>query len=293
VPARVTGYFEPVLRARVERDAKYRWPLYRMPTPAQLDELTARFGHVPTRADIDGGDALAGLGLELAWVDDPVDRFFLQVQGSGRLDLGPAARAAAVDAGKPAQSRGMRLAFAGTNGLDYRSVGAVMLEKGLLERGAATAPAMRAWLASHPAERDELLAANPRYVFFRDRGDEAVTGSLGAPLVAGRSVAADPAALPPGALAWLATTQPVLDAAGRAVSRRPVTRFVFVHDTGAAIRGEARVDLFTGSGDAAGMAAGGMNEQGSLAVLLCDDQAPRRKSALATRPLPGPRMPAR
>lgn len=254
-PAKVTGYFEPLLRARREPDDDFRYPLYRLPSQAQMQAVRERLGHGPTRADIDAGGALDGLGLELAWLDDPVARFFLHVQGSGRLEL--------------ADGTTMRVGFAGTNGFPYRSVGAVMLQEGLLSKGDATAMAMRRWLAAHPERRDELLATNPRYVFFRDNGAAGATGALGAELVAGRSIATDDAHVPRGVLAWLRTTRPLLDESGRLAGKEPLARFVFAQDAGAAIVGAARVDLFTGTGDEAGIEAGAMNEAGELAVLVC------------------------
>ena len=185
--AKVTGYYEPVLAARTAPDARFRYALYRAPSPEQMQAVARRLGRVPTRADIDGRHALAGLGLEIAWTDDPVARFFLHVQGSGRL----------VFPG----GRSRRVGFAGTNGLAYRSVGSVMLARGILGKGNASAPAMRAWLAAHPSRRDALLFENPRYVFFREAGDEGPVGALGATLVAGRSIAVDEKFLPRGAVA--------------------------------------------------------------------------------------------
>jgi membrane-bound lytic murein transglycosylase A len=266
--AKVTGYYEPVLDARREPDQRFRYPIYGAPSPAQLDVLRARLGRVPTRADIDGSGALDGMGLELAWVDDPVARFFLQVQGSGRLRF--------------ADGREQRVGFAATNELPYRSVGAAMLEQGLLEPGNASATAMRKWLAAHPDRRDALLELNPRYVFFRDTGTEGPFGALGTVLVAGRSIASDDHHVPRGVLAWLRTTRPVVGADGTLQGKKPLTRFVFAQDAGAAIQGQARVDLFVGSGEEAGVEAGGMNEAGRLYVLMC--RAPAVPGGPAGRP---------
>jgi membrane-bound lytic murein transglycosylase A len=254
--AKVTAYYEPVLTARRRPDRRFRYPLYRPPSEEQLAALRRRLGRVPTRADIDGRQALVGLGLELAWVDDPVARFFLHVQGSGRL----------VFEGGGGEAR---VGFAGTNGLAYRSVGSVMLERGILERGGASAPAMRTWLAKHPDRRDALLAENPRYVFFRDTGAEGPLGALGTTLVAGRSIAVDQRHVPRGVLAWLRSSRPLPGADGRASGKVPLHRFVFAQDAGAAIEGPARVDLFAGSGEDAGYEAGLMNEAGELHLLLC------------------------
>jgi membrane-bound lytic murein transglycosylase A len=253
--AKVTGYYEPVLAARRRGDRRFRFPLYRPPSDEQAAALRRRYGRMPTRAEIDGRGALAGLDLELAWVDDAVARFFLHVQGSGRLVF--------------EDGREERVGFASSNGLSYVSVGSVMLARGLLERGNASAPAMRSWLTAHPGDRDALLAENPRYIFFRETVGEGPVGALGAALVAGRSIAVDTAQVPRGILAWLRTTRPVPGPDGRAVAKAPLARFVFAQDTGAAIRGPARVDLFVGSGEEAGLHAGLMNEDGELYLLLC------------------------
>jgi membrane-bound lytic murein transglycosylase A len=253
--AKVTAYYEPVLAARQKPDRRFRYPIYRAPSAAQLATVRRKLGHVPTRADIDGRGVLRGLHLELAWVDDPVARFFLQVQGSGRLVFGGGSET--------------RVGFAATNELAYRSVGTVMLEEGLLEPGNASATAMRAWLTSHPERRDSLLDRNPRYVFFRDNGRNGPIGALGTTLVAGRSIATDDRHVPRGAFAWLRTTRPLVDETGHLRGKEPLTRFVFAQDAGAAIEGPARVDLFVGSGEEAGIEAGGMNEAGELYVLIC------------------------
>jgi len=266
--AKVTAYYEPVLGARREPDKRYRYPLYGPPSPAQLDKLGRRLGRVPTRADIDGGGALDGMGLELAWVDDPVARFFLHVQGSGRLRF--------ADGGEE------RVGFAGSNELTYRSIGTVMLKEGLLEPGKASATAMRRWLAEHPDRRDALLELNPRYIFFRDTGTKGPYGALGTVLVAGRSIASDDRHVPRGVLAWLRTTRPVVSGDGTLRGKEPLTRFVFAQDVGAAIQGAARVDLFVGSGEEAGLEAGGMNEAGELYVLMC--RAPPAVSGPVGRP---------
>lgn len=268
VEAKVTAYYEPVLDARREPDKRYRYPLYGPPSPAQLDKLRGKLGRVPSRADIDGGGAFAGMGLELAWVDDPVARFFLHVQGSGRLRF--------------ADGSEERVGFASSNELAYRSIGTVMLKEGLLEPGKASATAMRTWLAAHPDRRDALLELNPRYIFFRNTGAQGPYGALGTVLVAGRSIASDDRHVPRGVLAWLRTTRPVVSADGTLRGKEPLTRFVFAQDVGAAIQGAARVDLFVGSGEEAGIEAGGMNEAGELYVLMC--RAPAVVSGPVGRP---------
>jgi membrane-bound lytic murein transglycosylase A len=259
-PAKVTAYYEPLLEARRRADPRFRYPLYAAPSKAQFEAVTRKLGHAPTRADIDGGHALRGLGLEIAWVADPVARFFLHVQGSGRLVF--------------ADGREARVGYAGNNGLAYRSIGAHMLAEGLLKPGKASAPAMRAWLAAFPDRRDSLLFFNPRYIFFRDTGGEGPIGALGATLVPGRSIATDARFVPLGILGLLRTTQPIVDREGQLRGERPLERFVFAQDAGAAIEGQARVDLFWGSGEEAGTVAGTMNQAGELFLLVCERRAP-------------------
>jgi membrane-bound lytic murein transglycosylase len=225
----LTAYYEPELPARLSPDARFQHPLYGPPHQSA--------GALPTRGEIDAG-ALAGRGLELAWTDDPVSLLFLQIQGSGRLRL---------DDGRVVGAH-----FAGTNERPYTSVGRVLIDEGLLEPSAASADGIRRVLASLPDERRRaLLARNERYVFFA-LGDGAVRGSLGVPLTAGRSIAADPTLAPPGSLAYLDTPG--------------FRRFVVVQDKGAAIQG-ARADLFLGAGTDAERTAGRTKERGRLYVL--------------------------
>jgi membrane-bound lytic murein transglycosylase len=252
-PARATAYYEPVLRARRTHDERYRYPLYAMPSAEQLATLQQKLGRMPTRADIDGSGVLDGLGLEIAWLADPVDRFFLQIQGSGRLQFDDGSERA--------------FAHAGTNGAEYRSVGTEMLERGLVKSGETGAEQLKAWLKSHPSERDAILFANPRYGFFVE-SDDGLRGALDAGLTAYRSVAVDPAEIPLGSALWLRTSWPVLES-GRVVGRRTSARVVFAQDTGAAIRGAGRVDVFVGSGAAAGVEAGSVDERGELWLLRC------------------------
>ncbi len=266
-PAKFTAYYEPVVAARRRPDRRFRYPIYRAPDGKQRARLIAKFGRLPTRAEIDRADgqnasrgsgttgALRGFGLEVAWLDDPVARFFLHVQGSGRLSF---------DDGSS-----MRVGFASSNDAEYRSIGAVMLARGMLEKGKTSAPAMRAWLGAHSDKRDGVLFENPRYVFFRDVVGPGPIGALGVALVPGRSLATDPRFVPHGILTFVRTQVPVVDGDGRLVGHRPLTRFAFSHDAGAAIRGRARADIFWGSGEAAGTQAGYLSDSGEMLLLVC------------------------
>lgn len=276
-----TAYFEPVLRAKLRPDGRFRYPIYARPDDLTLVELGRFFpgdtrtinGMVRqgvlfpylTREEIDGRGLLRGRGLELAWVDDPVELFFLHIQGSGRLDL--------VEGGE------LRVNYAGSNGLPYLSVARYMIDNRIVDSGSNAA--IRDFLVRNPGERDEILYRNPRYVFFRavslDRDDGPV-GSLGQPLVAGRSLATDQRYVPPGALMYIKTRRPVVDSAGQLIGWDKLGRFAFSHDTGAAIKGPGRADIFWGAGERAGATAGYLNEDGDIIILVC-----------GVEPLPGGR----
>jgi membrane-bound lytic murein transglycosylase A len=258
-----TGYYLPELRGALAREGPYQTPLYRAPDdlvqvrardfPQLSEDLVGRVvgGRLlpyPTRAEIAGG-ALAGQGAELAFVDSPVDAFFLEIQGSGVLRL-PDGTSRVVT-------------FAGKNGQRYQAVGAELVRRGALRKEEVSMQSIRAWLAENPAARDEVLARNPSYVFFRFA--DAAQGSLGVPVTPDRTVAADARVFPKGALAFIETERPV-DAAGPAM--RPFSRFVLDQDAGGAIRGSGRIDVYFGSGAYAENAAGRMRQPGRLYYLL-------------------------
>jgi membrane-bound lytic murein transglycosylase A len=190
-------------------------------------------------------------GHELLWVDDPIDRFFLHIQGSGRVQL-PDGETVAVR-------------YAEQNGRPYRSIGKLLVERGVLEREAVTLDRLRTWLRNHPQEMQSVFNDNPSYVFFRlaERSNSQPTGSLNVPLTPQRSVAADPEHIPPGAALWLDTTLP-LPQGGPGPDYR---RLVFAQDTGGAIGGPVRLDLFFGHGDPAEWLAGRMKQRGRVYYL--------------------------
>jgi membrane-bound lytic murein transglycosylase A len=199
------------------------------------------------RAEIEAGKGGAA-GNELLWVDDPVDLFFLQVQGSGRV---------ALDTGET-----VRVSYADQNGYPYRSIGRVLVERGELTLDQASMQGIKAWGARNPGRLAELLNQNASYVFFKESpvGTDAPTGSLGVPLTAGRSLAVDPRALPLGAPVFLSTTLPN--------STQPLNRLMLAQDTGGAIRGAVRADFYWGYGEEAGAQAGRMRQSGRMWVLL-------------------------
>lgn len=230
-----TGYYEPVLAARLSPEGPFQTPLYALPADP----------HVPHAAITAG--ALAGQGLEIAWVQDPVDAFFLQVQGSGRLDLGA--------------GRSLRLGYAGKNGYPYRSLGKEMIARGLIPAAEMSAEAIRDWLAAHPDQVADLLHSNQSFVYFKilDLGeDDGPIGTAGVPLTALRSLAVDPAHIPLGALVLLETE----------IDGHPVQRLMVAQDTGGVIKGAQRADIYFGTGDHAGLRAGAQQASGRMRVLL-------------------------
>jgi membrane-bound lytic murein transglycosylase A len=266
----VTGYYEPVLPGSRERDARFAVPLYGVPGDLLVVDLASLHPElkdrrvrgrldgrrvVPywTRAQIDAGQA-RNL-VPLAFVAAPMDAFFMEIQGSGRLRL-------------PDGST-MRLAYGDQNGHPYTPVARVLIERGEMTREEASMQAIRAWGERHPVDIPALLQENASYVFFREIAAPAPgtleatidgpVGSLGVPLLAGRAIAVDPRAIPLGTPTWLATTHPG--------SGAPLQRLVVAQDTGGAIRGAVRADLFFGSDEAAAEAAGRMRESGRLWML--------------------------
>jgi membrane-bound lytic murein transglycosylase A len=204
-----------------------------------------------TRAQIDAG-ALAGRGLELFWVEDPIRSFFMQIQGSGQIDL-------------PDGSR-MRVGYAAQNGRPYRAIGRDLVAMGAIARDDVSLQSIRAWLVAHPDQARGVMEKNPSFVFFRALPDLAAApgplGAMGVPLTPERSLAVDRRFLPLGVPLWLSTTAPWPSGEG------PLQRLVIAQDTGGAIRGPVRGDVFWGSGDAAEAVAGRMQSKGGYWILL-------------------------
>ena len=264
----VTGYYEPVVEAARAPTDEYRVPVLGRPpdlVEASLEPFDPRWrgeriaGRVDgrrlvpywRRAEIDAG-RLAGQGLELAWARDPVDVFFMEIQGSGVLRFPDGAE--------------LRVGYAASNGRPYLAIGRLLVEEGRLDRAVVSMPAIRAWLRDHPEEQTRVLQANESYVFFRPL-DGPPVGHLGLPLTPGRSIATDTRLFPPAALAFLRTERPLRQADGSLRWER-LTRLVLNQDTGGAIRGAGRVDLFWGRGADAELAAGLMKQPGSLYFLV-------------------------
>lgn len=282
----LTGYYEPELAGDRRRRGPFRHPLYLDPKDRQVVDLGdfkkelagrkivglvrgGRFRPYWDRAEIEQG-ALGGRGLEMLWVDDPVALFFLQIQGSGRVRL-------------PDGSI-VRVGYAAQNGHDYTPIGRILIERGELAREEVSLQTIRAWLQSNPSEADELMNANRSYVFFRVLPGDAPVGAEGVELTAGHSIAVDPRFLPYGLPVWLESTLPPAPEVGRA-SEVPLARLTIAQDTGGAIRGPVRADLFLGPGTEAEATAGRM-KQPLAAWLLWPKGAP---APPPTSPPPAPR----
>lgn len=243
----ITGYYEPVLHGSLSRHGEYQVPIYRLPSAWQGSPGATR----PGRAQLRNSGVLDG--HELVWVNDPIEAAYLQIQGSGRIEL--------------AEGGTLRVGFAGTNNQPFRSFARALIDSGEITPGQATLPGIRAWARRHPGQVERALDVNPRVVFFQVRdGDDATTrgdgpvGALGVPLTSRRSLAVDPSHIPLGAPVFMATTRPL--------SNEPMQRLMVAQDTGSAIKGAVRADLFWGQGDQAGELAGRTKQPGQLWVLM-------------------------
>jgi len=247
-PALFTGYFEPELDGSLRQTSRFRYPLYRTPPEANG-------GIWRSRREIEEGRLLDGRGLEIAWVDDPVELFFLQIQGSGRVRL--------------PDGRVIRVGYGGRNGHPYRSVGQELVRRGVYQPHQVSAQVIRNWVRRNPSEGRELLYHNPSYVFFRevDIPDPGLgpLGAMNRSITPLRTIAVDPEFTPLGAPVWIEK-----DGAG------PMRRLMIAQDTGGAIRGAQRADIFYGHGDVAGQAAGEIRDPGRMLVLLPIEMAHRR-----------------
>ncbi|SMX47129.1 murein transglycosylase A [Actibacterium lipolyticum] len=245
-PALFTGYFEPELNGALRPSARFRFPLYRKP-PELQDGVQWN-----SRAEIENEGLLSDRGLEIAWVDDPVEVFFLQIQGSGRVRL--------------PDGSALRVGYGGANGHKYRSIGAELVRRGIYERHQVSAQVIRNWVRRNPEAGRELLQHNPSYVFFREVGhvpaEKGPLGAMNRSITTLRTVAVDPAYTPLGAPVWI-------EKGGRG----PLRRLMIAQDTGSAIKGAQRADIFFGTGDEAGRDAGRVRDPGRMVVLLPIEQA--------------------
>ena len=233
-----TGYYEPSLRGCRAPRPGCRVPLYRPPPPTSAP--------LPSRAEIEAG-ALAGRGLELLWLADPIDAFFLHIQGSGRVIFD--------------DGTSERVGYAGKNGHPYFAIGRELVRRGVLAQPDVSMQSIRGWLAAHPAEAPAVMALNASYVFFQRNHRDGPVGTQGVVLTPERSLAVDPAHIPLGLPLFLDASDPLAPGL-------PLRRLVIAQDTGGAIKGVVRGDLFWGAGARAEAAAGMMKARGRLYVLL-------------------------
>ena len=258
----VTGYFHPVIDGSLLPIPPFVHPLYRLP-PDLIEHNNgdatsiARLcngGLAPywSREEIETRFPLAG--NELLYLADPIEAFILHIQGSGKIRF------------RDGSCRSVR--FAGSNGHPYRSIGKLLVDEGRLTLEQATLPGIVGYLRAHPAEARRILHANPRFIFFTWGEADAIRGSGNIALTAGRSVAVDPSVISLGTVAFLRTRQPVVDRNGRLQRWRALHRFVFPQDSGAAIRGGSRIDLYLGDGEEARQTAGLMREKGEMYILV-------------------------
>jgi membrane-bound lytic murein transglycosylase A len=260
----ITGYYEPLLHGSRERSEQYATPLYRRPDDLLIVDLASVIPELKgkrVRGRLEGNkvvpyfsrgetrDAASLAGREIVWIDNALDAFMLEVQGSGRVQL--------------TTGETIRLQYEDQNGHPYRSIGKYLADHGAMPIEQVNIPAIRAWLAANPQRLNEVLDSNPSVVFFREAplDDPSIgpKGALGVPLTAARSIAVDPKFLPLGAPMFLSTTQPGTEL--------PLQRLVIAQDTGGAIRGPVRADLFFGFGAEAGAQAGMMKYDGEMWLL--------------------------
>jgi membrane-bound lytic murein transglycosylase A len=269
-----TGYYQPVIEASLVPTSEYAYPIYGKPADLIVGEQIS-LAPLPTaekivgrlngeafmpyysRRDIDHHGALRDRGYEIAWVKNPVDLFFMHIQGSGVLQL--------------ADGRRLHVGYAAANGRPYRSIGRLLIDNGKIPQDEMSMQRLRRYFAEHPAEQSEIMAHNESYVFFRFLGGGPL-GTLEVPVTPDRSIATDLRLFPKGALAFAVADTPIIDGTGQLTGWRPFSRFVLNQDSGGAIRGAQRADLYFGTGAEAGAAAGYMNRQGKLYFVLLKEQ---------------------
>jgi membrane-bound lytic murein transglycosylase A len=240
-PALFTGYYEPELKGSRYRGGPYQHPLYRL--PPEIEPGTPWH----SRETIENEGLLKGRGLEIAYVNDPVDVFFLQVQGSGRVAL--------------EEGGAIRVGYAGKNGRDYRSIGQELVRRGVYQPHQVSAQVIKNWVRSNPVDGRALLHHNPSYVFFREVSEvpqhKGPLGAMNRSITPMRSIAVDPAFTKLGAPVWIEKG-----------GKEPLNRLMIAQDTGSAIKGAQRADVYFGTGSQAGRKAGTIKDPGRLVVLM-------------------------
>lgn len=260
----ITGYYEPLLKGSRSKTAKYPNPLYQAPIDlitVELESIYPELKYKRVRGRLVGNklvpyynraeielDASPIKGREFIYIDDIIDVFFLQIQGSGLVQL--------------ENGEQIHVGYADQNGQNYNSIGRLLIERGELTSATASMNGIKNWARNNPSKLRELLNSNPSYVFFRElpAGLPGPLGALGVPILGERSVAVDPKFVPLGAPVFLSTTEPN--------STKPLKRLMMAQDTGGAIKGGVRADFFWGTGFEAGAKAGAMKQAGKIWVLL-------------------------
>ncbi len=233
-----TGYYVPVIHARLKKNQRFQTPIYALPNTKPY----------PDRAAITAG-ALENKARVLTWSDDPIDVFFAQIQGSARVRLSP--------------KKNFLIGYAGNNGRPYTAIGKILIEKRAIEKKNISMQSIRAWLNEHPQELHTILNQDASYVFFQIQKNNQPLGSQGVPLTPQRSLAVDPRFIPLGAPVWLNSSSPT-----RLTPNMTFQQLLIAQDTGGAIKGIVRGDVFWGEGDDAAYTAGYMRNKGQYWVLL-------------------------
>lgn len=271
-----TGYYEPYLNGRLTPDDRYRYPVYAIPKDLMVIDLTP-FGEAyqgkkivgriqgktvvpyPDRQAIEADSGFSRNAEPIAWVDDRVDLFFLQIQGSGRIYL--------------ADGEFLRVHYHAANGHPYRSIGRLLIDQGKIPAEEMSMQRLKSYLKAHPEAVDGILNHNPSYVFFKTETSGPI-GAIGVDLTPGRSVAVDRRVFPMAAPAFLQTQIPVVDGSGRIDRWMDFSAFALNQDTGGAIRGPGRVDIFWGNGPYAEIAAGHLQHKGAFYLLILNPEHP-------------------
>ena len=271
-----TGYYRPVIEASLKRTPLYRYPIYQMPeqslqrvkyrsgiqlvgTNTGIKKIRESYAEKKawrrfTREEIDHKGVLKGQGLEVAWLKDDLERFFLHIQGSGMLEFADGTR--------------QGVGYQGSNQHTYTGIGKLMIQDGAIEISQGSMQGIKKYFVDHPQDIAKYLYQNKRYIFFTLNDDEGPRGSGGGELVGGRSIATDKSIYPAGGLAFIKIRQPVLNENNEIVRWQPISRFVVDQDTGSAIRGAGRGDLYFGTGQIAGAKAGHYHERGEVYYLI-------------------------
>ncbi len=274
-----TGYYAPMMKASRIKTDKYRYPIYKLPEPSSEPQLIGRSkkysirkSSAPktqawrkyTRKQIDGDGILIDRKLEIAWLSDDVDRFFLHIQGSGQLQF--------VD------GTSMGAHFSGTNDYEFGGLGKRMIKDGVIDLSQGSMQGIKKYFKKHPEDIQKYFFYNKRYVFFKLSNKGNPRGSGGGELIGGRSIATDKKIYPAGGLAFVKLRKPILNKENEIIKWENFSRFMVDQDTGNAIRGKGRADFYFGMGDIAGAKAGHFHERGDVFYIVKKIKPLRKKS---------------